>query len=190
MKSVGYSVEVATMNMKALLVLVLIVLLLGCATPQQCKDLAGAGTGQPPVILDSHAARVIRPGGTWRVYLHAKDKDEDMKDIAAIINQTGVGLYPTSFTPVKAEDSKEVTGYLFLNTSARERNLINDRLTLKLMVRDCAGNKSKPVEFPLRFDYGPAEKTPAKWKETANRRLGAIMIDIESSLPSRTFFGL
>ncbi len=189
MKSDGFNLEVATMNMKAFLVSVSIVLFLGCATPQQCRDPAGAGTGQPPAILDSYAASVIRPGGTWRVYLHAKDNDGDMKDIAALITQTGVAPYPTSFTPVKAEDGKEMTGYLYLNTSARHRNLINDRLTLKLMVRDCLGNKSKAVEFPLRFDYGPPEETPAKWKETANRQLGAIMIDIEPSVRTRPFRG-
>jgi hypothetical protein len=112
-----------------------------------------------------------------------------MRYLVAIINQTGVGYYPTSFTPVKVEDSKEVAGYLFLNTSARDRNLINDRLTLTLMVRDCQGNRSAPVDFPLRFDFVPPEKTPAKWKKSANRQLGAIMIDIEPSLRSRPFFG-
>ncbi len=177
------------MNMRVWLVSVLIVLLPGCATFPQCGEQSGEGKGTPPVILDSYAAKVIRPGGTWRIYLHANDVDGDMRYLVVIINQTGVASYPTSFTPVKEEDSKEVAGYLFLNTSARDRNLIDDRLTLTLMVRDCQGNRSAPVDFPLRFDLLPSEKTPAKWEKYANRQLGAIMIDIEPSLRSRPFFG-
>jgi hypothetical protein len=139
------------------------------------------------VILDSYAASVIRPGGTWRVFLQAKDDDGDMKDIAAMLTQTGVGLYSTDFTPIKQEDSKKLGGYLYLSTSIRERNLINDRLTLKLMVRDCQGNKSEPAEFHLRFDYVPPEKIPEKWEKLANRQLGPIMIDIGPSVRPRSF---
>jgi hypothetical protein len=140
--------------------------------------------------LDSYATGVIRPGATWRIYLHAKDEDGDMRDIVAAITQTGVAPYPTSFTRIKPEYSKEVSGYLFLNTSARDRNLINDRLTLELMVRDCQGNRSAPIQLHLRFDFVPPEKTLEKWEQFANRQLGPIMIDISPSLRSGSFFGL
>ena len=178
------------MRTRFLIFMALNALLWGCASFPQCERGTGMGKGEPPVIFDSHAASAIRLGGTWRIYLHAKDADGDMRFLVAIINQTGVASYPTSFTPVKEEDSREVAGYLFLNTSARDRNLINDRLTLTLFVRDCQGNRSAPVDFPLRFGFTSPEKTPAKWEASANRSLGPIMIDIEPSVRSRPFRGL
>ena len=36
-----------------------------------------------PVIIDYYAAEVIRPGAVWRVYLHARDRNGDMRDIIA-----------------------------------------------------------------------------------------------------------
>ena len=128
------------MRTRFLIFMALNALLWGCASFPQCERGTGMGKGEPPVIFDSHAASAIRLGGTWRIYLHAKDADGDMRFLVAIINQTGVASYPTSFTPVKEEDSREVAGYLFLNTSARDRNLINDRLTLTLFVRDGKGS--------------------------------------------------
>jgi len=136
------------------LVLTVSALFWGCATPQQCKDLVGGGKGQPPAILDVYAAGVTRSGGTWRIHLIARDADGDMKDIVAGLTQTGVAPYPTSFTPVRPEDSKELEGYLYLNTPVRHRGLIDDRLNLTVFVRDCQGNKSEAVEFPSRFDHG------------------------------------
>jgi hypothetical protein len=112
-----------------------------------------------------------------------------MRDLVVVITQTGVATYPTSFTRIREEDSKEVSGFLFLNTSARDRNLINDRLTLELLVRDCQGNRSAPVQFHLRFDFVTPETAPEKWQKVANRQLGAIMIDISPSMPSRPFLG-
>jgi hypothetical protein len=177
------------MKIRVLTILTVGVVLWGCATPPQCKEQVGLGKGQPPALLDSYAASVIRPGGTWRIYLRAKDPDGDMRDIAAVVTQTGVAPYPTSFTRIREQDSKEVAGYLFLNTSARNTNHINDRLTMELMVRDCQGNKSAPVQFLLRFDFAAVEKTPEKWEKYAKRSLGAIMIDIQPSQPFRPFFG-
>ena len=178
------------MKLGVLIVFALSALLWGCATPPQCKEETVEGQGQPPVILDSYAASVIRPGATWRIYLDASDDDGDMRDIVAVITQTGVASYPTSFTQIKQEDSAELSGYLFLNTSARDRNLINDRLTLELMVRDCQGNRSAPVQFHLRFDLVTTQQTSEEREKFANRQLGAIMIDISPSLPSRPFLGL
>ena len=174
------------MKVGTLLALTLSALIWSCATPQQCKDPTGEGKGQPPAILDAYAASVIRPGGTWRIHLIAKDADGDMKDIVAVLTQTGVAPYPTSFTPVRPEDSKELEGYLYLNTPVRDRGLIDDRLNLRVFVRDCQGNKSEAVEFPCRFDYGPPQEIPKRWKEMADHRLGAIMIDIEGSQPDRS----
>ncbi len=47
-------------------------------------------------------------------------------------------------------------------------------------MRDREGNNSERVELPLRFDNVPPAEIPEKWGEIADRRLGFIMIPIES----------
>ena len=165
---------------KVSIVIPLVLLLAGCAT---CKDVAKKSTDEqdePPVILDSYAAKSIRPGANWRVYLKAQDADGDIKDIAAVLWQAGVGYYSTDITVIKGADRKDFAGYLFLFTPA-DPTLLWDEFKLTLLVRDCQGNKSEPINFPLRFDYVPKEEVPGEWQKAANYRLGVIMIDIESS---------
>ncbi len=94
--------------------------------------------------------------------------------------QAGIGYYSTDITVIKDTERKDFAGYLFLNTPA-DSTLLWDELKLTLLVRDCQGNKSEPIHFPLRFDFVPKEELPGEWQEVANNRLGAIMIDIESA---------
>jgi hypothetical protein len=174
------------MRIKTFMALAVSAHLWGCAAPQQCETTAGKG--QAPVILDSYAPEEIRSGRTWRIYLHAKDDDGDMMDIAAIVRQPGMGTYTTDFTRIKAVDSKEVAGYLFLSTPV-DSNLYGEKLNLKMFVRDCQGNKSDPVNFPLKFGFRPAqEELPGKWGKAADNQLGAIMIELRGS-PSRSSHG-
>jgi len=161
-----------------LLVILSLLLLSGCAAYQQPGDTIEPG--RPPVILATYAPEVIRPGAVWRVYLKATDGDGDMKDIAAVMWQTGFGYYSTDVTRIKQGDAKEVAGYLFLNTPP-DPTLLPDRFTLTLVVRDRQGNKSEPVEVRFRFDYVPPEKLPESWQPVADNRLGGILIDIQSS---------
>ena len=163
---------------KNLLVTLLFVFVAGCTT---CKGVKTApGGGEPPVILNSYAAKSIKPGASWRIYLMAQDADGDMKDIAAMLYQAGVGYYSTNFTPIKEADRKNVAGYIFLDTPA-DSTFLWDELKLTVLVRDCQGNKSEPIKLPLRFDYGSKEKLPEEWQMAENHRLGAILIDIVSS---------
>jgi hypothetical protein len=133
------------------------------------------------VIIDYHAAEVIRPGTTWRVYLHAKDKKGDMRDIVVRLLQTGAASVGTSTTRIAEKQRSEVVGYLALRTP-RDRNLRGNRFTLRVIVRDREGNNSKTVEVPLRFDNVSPAEIPEKWQKIADRRLGFIMISIESIL--------
>ena len=133
-----------------------------------------------PVIIDYYAAEVIRPGNTWRVYLHAKDKNGDMRDIVVRLLQTGAASAGTSTTRIEEKYSGEVAGYLALRTP-RDTNLRRDRFTLRVLVRDSEGNRSERVELPLRFDNVPPAEIPEKWEKIADRRLGFIMITIEST---------
>lgn len=165
---------------KYLLVALFVALLAGYAASQKVAEAAGDEKGKAPVIHDKFAAEVIRPGDSWRVYLKAKDADGDMRTIIAQLWQAGVGIYSTDFTPVKEADTQEFAGYLFLRTPP-DTTLVSDQLKLTLSVRDRQGNRSEPVEFPLRFDLRVKQEVPEEWKNAANHKLGAIMIDIQSS---------
>lgn len=163
---------------KVLIIIPLLLLLAGCTT---CKGVKTApGGGEPPMILNSYAAKSIRPGASWRVYLMAQDADGDIRDITAMLWQAGVGYYSTNVTPIKGEDRKNFAGYLFLFTPA-DSTLLWDEFNLTVLVRDCQGNKSEPINFPLRFDRAAKEKLPEEWQMAENHRLGAILIDIESA---------
>jgi hypothetical protein len=174
------------MRIEIFIILVVGAHLWGCAAPQQCETTAGKG--RAPVILGSYAPKEIRAGRTLKIYLHAKDDDGDMMDIAAILRQRGVGTYTTDFTPIKPADSKEVAGYLFMRTPVGT-SLDGETLNLRMFVRDCQGNKSDPVNLPLEFAFRPAkEELPAKWGKAAGNPLGAIMIEIRGGR-SRSLHG-
>jgi len=165
---------------KNLLVVLLFVFFAGCTT---CKGMKTAQDGgAPPVILDSYASASVRPGATWRVFLKGQDPDGDMQSIIAELFQPGIGYYPVDFTYIKGADREGFAGYLILNTP-RDYNLLQEYVEVKLTLLDCQGNKSEPVKFTLRFDlksgFGPQE-VPEKWQGAAERKLGAIMVQIRS----------
>ena len=168
------------MPRKSLLIVVIIVLVAGCAV---CKGVRTPDQDEPPVILGSYAAEYIRPGASWRVYLKAQDADGDMDAIVAQIWQPGVGYYPTDFTYVEGENREGFSGYVFLK-SFPDRRLLRDQFHLEAFVRDCGGNKSETIKLTLRFDnregYGRLE-VPEEWREAANNELGVIQVQIRSS---------
>ncbi len=95
----------------------------------------------------------------------------------------GSSPFNTAFTQIKAEHSAEMGGYIFLRTPspalADYNRLIFMGLTLRITLRDCQGNKSEDVEFPLHFTLEPAQQDlPSEWQDVADRSLGAIMIDL------------
>ena len=130
------------------------------------------------MIIDSYAASVVRPGTSWRIYLHAKDDDGDMNQIVSMLTRTGAGSYPTDFKNIKKNDSKEFAGYLYLRTPADNNFIGTTTMNLKIFVSDHQGNKSEPVEFSVQFEMGAAQELPAKWEKYAKNSLGAILIDI------------
>ncbi len=156
----------------------------GCGSSTQHGTQSQTDRGEAPEIIDYYAAEVIRPGANWRVYLKAKDNDGDMRDIASMLSQTGRSPYPTSFTRIEKNDSREVAGYLSLRTP-RDNNLIQDRLNLRVFVRDSQGNRSERIDLALRFGNVPPVEVPEEWEKIANRRLGFIMVTIEPSFQRR-----
>jgi hypothetical protein len=96
--------------------------------------------------------------------------------------QPGIGYYPPDFTYIKEADREGFAGYLILRTPT-DYDLLQEYVEATLTIQDCAGNKSEPVKFTLRFDnksgYGPQE-VPEKWQTAAKRKLGTIMVEIRS----------
>jgi hypothetical protein len=133
-----------------------------------------------PTMVGHYAAKAIRPGETWKIFLRAQHADGDMRDIVAVLWQAGVSTYPTDFTRLKGNDRKEFAGYLFLQTP-NDSTLISDEMELTILVRDSEGNRSQPIKLPLRFDPGARQEVPETWAEADKHRLGALMINIESS---------
>jgi hypothetical protein len=165
------------MGKRFLFALALIMLVWGFPDFQDYAARAQEG-GQAPLIIDSYAASVIRPGASWRIYLHAQDDDGDMKQIVSVLTRTGAGSHPTDFKNIKKKDRKEFAGYLYLRTPPDNNFISTTTVNLKIFVSDHQGNKSEPVEFSLQFASGAAQELPAKWEEYAKNSLGAIMIDI------------
>ena len=165
---------------RALITITLSLIVLGLGCSKQFGTETREVGPDAPVIIDYYAAEVIRAGNTWRVYLHAKDKNGDMRDIVVRLLQTGAASAGTSTTRIEEKHSGEVAGYLSLRTP-RDTNLRRDRFTLRVLVRDREGNRSERVELPLRFDNVPPAEIPEKWEKSADRRLGFMMITIEST---------
>ena len=105
----------------------------------------------PPAINEAFASEIASPGDIWKVYLKANDMDGDMKAIFSTIEQPGVGVYPLSITPIRAENRKGLNGYIYLNTDigagANRMNFKN--LTLRVRIQDMAGHFSNEASFPL-----------------------------------------
>jgi len=168
---------------KILVLSVLAVLILGYASSQTYSQSYTTpmqqDQGRGPIVVTAYAAPVIRPGDTWMIFLRAQDPEGEMKSIAAVLWQAGVGYYPTEVTMLKAEEGKEVSGYLYLQTPA-DLTLTWDELELSLIIRDNQ-NRSQLVRLPLTFDMSAKQVIPAKWQESADHRITALMFDVESS---------
>jgi hypothetical protein len=169
---------------RALTAIALTWIVWGCGSSAQHGTQSQTDRGEAPEIIDYYAAEVISPGATWRVYLKAKDNDGDMRDIVSMLSQTGRSPYPTSFTRLEEKHNREVVGYLSLRTPV-DRHLVQDRFNLRIFVRDSQRNRSERIELPLRFGNVPPAEIPEKWEKIADRRLGLIMVTIESSFQRR-----
>jgi hypothetical protein len=168
------------MKKKLFVLAIALLLIAGCAAmePVEVREkMYGKGV---PVITQSFASNEIRPGDTWLVYLNAHDPDGDMKQIVCEIEQPGVGVYPVSYTRIKEETRKELSGYIYLTTlhvNYFSFNFIN--LTLRVEIQDRAGHYSAPVFFPLSFNALYRQEPPPQnvFKE---HDLGPIMIQLRT----------
>lgn len=153
-----------------------------CAFFSTMEERENVYGGNPPVISGFYAARELGPGGTWKIYLKASDPNGDMKYIVAYIDEAGLGGYSPSYTKIRGGDSKELSGYVYLNTAsgAGYTSRIYYDLTLTVQIQDRAGHYSKPVSIPLHFQYRTATQEnppPGVFKE---HDLGPIMIELRT----------
>jgi hypothetical protein len=147
---------------------------LGSAQTREGTD----GTGVP-AITQSFASKEVRPGETWKIYLNVSDPKGDMKRIFAVIDQIGVGEYPVSMIRVKGKNDKELSGYIYLYTSAPGFSGEFVKLTLTVQVEDKSGKLSQPAVFPLFMQSRATQEAPPQgvFKEEA---IGPIMVQLRN----------
>ncbi len=139
------------------------------------------GGSQNPIIMESFAAKEIRSGATWKVYLKASDPAGKMKFIYATIDQAGGLAYPLSRTRIKSQNSKELSGYIYLFTPSPARYDMNfQTLTLTVHIGDGSENFSNPAMFPLTFQ-ARADQEPPPPGVFKEEDLGPIMIQLYPS---------
>ena len=151
----------------------------GCATLQPIEVGETKHEKAVPVIRQSFASQQIRPGDTWKIYLNAFHPDGDMKNFVCIIDQPGMASYPVSFTRIKKENRKNLSGYIYLNTmSPYDLNFVNISLTVQ--IQDHTGHYSQPTVFPLSF-HSSARQEPPPPGIFQNKDLGPIMINLRTA---------
>jgi hypothetical protein len=168
--------------MKNLIVAGMVILLLtaGCATMMSFEEKEKTYGKEGPVITETFASKQMRPGDTWKIYLNASDPGGDIYRVVAMVNQPGFGLYPASLTKIREGNGKELSGYIYLNTSGPYgsdwQNFLS--LSVTVQIQDRAGHFSEPVSFPLSFQsrYTQEPPPPGKFKE---QNLGPIMVVLQ-----------
>jgi hypothetical protein len=142
----------------------------------------GMAHAAAPVITSHFASSDLRAGDTWKIYLKASDSDGDMRNVVAVVKQAGVGVSPVSFTRIREENRKELSGYVYLNTmgGSSYSSLTFYGLTLTLWVQDRAGNFSDPVEFPLTFGSRVEAQAVPPAGAYQEQDLGPVMVFLRS----------
>ena len=165
------------MNKKLLVGLALILPAVGCATMMDMQEREKLYGKAAPVITASFASQELRPGDNWKIYLKASDPDGDMQSVVAVVDQRGMGTYPISYTKLKEGNQKELSGYVYLNTSGPHGDswLYSYTLTVTVQVRDKAGHLSQPAAFQVAFDNRYTQKSPPPGTYEENN-LGPVLV--------------
>ena len=157
-----------------------LLLVVGCAIMEPVEVREEKYGKATPVISKAFASPRLSPGDTWKVYLNASDPDGDMKAIICTMEQPGRGSYPVSRTRIPANQRRDLSGYVYLNTRDSE-SIENTSLTMALQVQDEAGHYSAPVLLPLFLQFKAKQGTPPP-ELFQNRDLGPIMIRLDAGL--------
>jgi hypothetical protein len=167
------------MYKKMFMVFIFLFLAMGYVTLASAQTREGTdGTGIP-AITQSYASKEVRPGDTWKVYLNVSDPEGNIKRIFAQVDQTGVGAYPITSIWIRGDNNKELSGFIYLNTSAPGFSGQFVKLTLTVHAQNKAGNFSKPAVFPLFIQQRATIEAPPQgvFKEQA---IGPIMVQLQN----------
>jgi hypothetical protein len=137
-----------------------------------------------PIITNAFAVEKGNYGYIWKIYIEAEDTEGEMLKIASVVDQPGVGRYPTDWIYLKPQYQKRFRGYLQWNTFSSKADYLSEwtQITLRVSVVDKAGNESNQVVFPFTFESGVGDQyrydLPAPFNEGDLPRLGYIFIDL------------
>ncbi len=149
----------------------------GCATMMSFEEREKTYGKEAPVITETFASKEMKPGDSWKIYLNASDPGGDINKVVAVVHQPGFGSYQASYTKIREGNDKELSGYIYLNTSgpygSEWQNFLS--LSVTVQIQDRAGHFSEPVSFPLSFQsrYTQEPPPPGKFKE---ENLGPILV--------------
>ena len=141
---------------------------------------------QAPVITHAYAADKGRYGTIWEIYIEAEDTDADMDYVAVVVNQPGIGGYPTDYILLDPQHRNHFKGFLQWNTFSSKGGALEEgtRITLRVSIIDKAGNESNEVIFPFTFELTPGQyqyQLPPPFDQGDLVKLGNIMIDLYPS---------
>jgi len=139
-----------------------------------------------PAITHSFASEQVITGENWRVYINASDSDGDIDQVVCYVDfQAGLlQPYPISFTKIGKDQQKNLSGYLFLNTSGLLRPI---SIILVVQVKDKAGHVSAPISLSVNIGE-PSQKQKDIRREDPpqgifqDKNLGPIMIVLTSDV--------
>jgi len=137
-----------------------------------------------PVITHAFTVEKIKYGDILKVYIEAENPEGEMVKIATVVDQAGLGRYPTSWVYLKPTDRKHFKGYLQWNTFSSKTPFVSEGtpVTLIVSVSDKFGNESNAFAFPVTFESGvkraSSYQVPSPFDQSDVRKLGYIDIDL------------
>lgn len=134
-----------------------------------------------PLIVHNFAVEKGQYGYIWKIYIEAEDPDGDMFRIASVVDEPGIGRYPTDWIILEPQYRKHLKGHIQWNTFDASRPLPDGtQITLKVSIFDKSGNESKMAVFPFTFESGVKDpyqyKLPAPFDQRDCPKLGYISI--------------
>ena len=149
-------------------------------------DPAGWAQSKPetkaPVITNSYAVDKGPYGTIWKIYIEAEDTDADMDYIAVVVDQPGMGRYPTDSILLDPQHRNHLKGFLQWNTFSSGGAGLQEwtQISVRVSIIDKAGNKSNEVIFPFTFVSGVKvqDELPSTFDQGNIPRLGYIGIGL------------
>jgi hypothetical protein len=135
-----------------------------------------------PVITNSYAEDSGPYGKVWKIYIEAGDANADMNYVAVVVDQPGVGRYPTDYIQLDPQHRNHLKGFLQWNTFSSRATVLKEgtQITVRVFIIDKGGNESNKVVFPFTFVSGVKGQNglPGFIDDVDNPRLGFISIQL------------